>query len=206
MHGLGNVQYAAQDTRALTPPRSELPGPSQQKATIKIADDDAAAAVICNPWHIQNIRQDNEYTDTTFSTHRQIGTKARIRANPANSESSRFVIYSEPGKLRLRLAEEIKAIDAFDGFQLGVHDYIEKFPKNSEYDLKQILDVEKRIAEAHETLELYKFTLRRVRDEALKALRCQGNLGPQRVLLLLKDNIAKLINAGQAKPSGAKPE
>ena len=199
MHELGNVQYAAQGTRALTPPRNELPGPSQLKATIKIADDDAAAAVIRNPLHIQNIQQDNEYTDTLFSARRSIGTKARTRANPSNSESSRFVIYSEPSKLRLKLAKEIKAIDAFDGFQLGVHDNIEKFPKNSEFVLNQILDVEKRMTKAHEALELYKFTLKRIRAEALKALWCQGNLGPQRVLLLLKDNIAKLMNAGWAK-------
>jgi hypothetical protein len=195
MHELGNVQYAAQGTRALTPPRNESPNPSQKKATIKIADDDAAAVVIRNPWHIQDIQQDNEYTDALFSARRPIGTKA----NPSNSESSRFVIYSEPSKLRLKLAEEIKAIDAFDGFQLGVHDNIEKFPKNSEFVLNQILDVEKRMAKVHETLELYKFTLKRVRAEAFKALRCQGNLGPQRVLLLLKDNIAKLNNALQVK-------
>ena len=198
MHELGNVQYAAQGTRALTPPRNELPGPSQQKATIKIADDDAAATVIRNPRHIQNIQQDNEYTDALFSARRSIGTKARTRANPADSESSRFVVYSEPSKLRLKLAEEIKAIDAFDGFQLGVHDNIEKFPKNSEFILKQVLDVEKRMAEAHETLELYKFTLKRIRSEALKALRCQGNLGPQRVLLLLRETIAKEHTTKQA--------
>lgn len=208
MHELGNVQYAAQGTRALTPPRNELPGPSQKKAKIKIADDDAAAAVIRNPWYIQDIQQDNEYTDALFSASRQIETKARAKANPANSESSRFVVYSEPSKLRLKLAEEIREIDAFDGFQLGVHDNIEKFPKNSEFVLKQVLDVEKRMTKAHENLELYKFTLKRIRSEALKALRCQGNLGPQRVLRLLKDNIAKLNNAGQTKDkqSDANPE
>ena len=74
-----------------------------------------------------------------------------------------------------------------------MHDKIEKFPKNSEFVLKQVLEVEKRMAEDHETLELYKFTLRRIRQEALKALRCHGNLGPQRALLLLRETVAKNI-------------
>ena len=45
--------------------------------------------------------------------------------------------------------------------------------------------------------KLYKFTLRRIQADALKALRCQGNLGPQRVLHLLKETIAKENTADQ---------
>jgi hypothetical protein len=52
--------------------------------------------------------------------------------------------------------------------------------------------------EDHETLELYRFTLRRVREEALRALRCQGNIGPQRALHLLRESIAKEMITGQA--------
>lgn len=67
MHELGNVQYAAQGTQALKPPRNEMPDPTQETATITIADDDATAAVIRNPWHTQDTQQDNQYTDGLFS-------------------------------------------------------------------------------------------------------------------------------------------
>ena len=52
--------------------------------------------------------------------------------------------------------------------------------------------------EDHETLELHSVTLRRVREEALRALRCQGNIGPQRALRLLKESIAKKMITGRA--------
>jgi len=198
MHELGNVQYAAQGTRALNRPRNELPDPTQKTAKVTIADDDAAAAVISDPRHTQSIQLDSEYTYAQFSASLPIDAKDRTRAKMVSSESSRYHVYSEPGELRLKLADEIKAINSFDGFLLGVHDKIEKFPRRSQFDLKQILDIEKHTAELYETLELYKFTLRRIRAEAFKALRCQGNLGPQRALDLLKDNIAKLDAAGLA--------
>ena len=183
MHELGNVQNAAQGMRALTPRQDELPDPEQKAATITIADD-AAAAIISNP----------------PDTRTQTGSKT------VSPDSSRFHIYSEPGKQRVKLEGEIKAINAYDGFLLGVHDKIEEFPRHSEFGLEQVLDVEKRMAEVHETLELYKFTLKRVREEAFKALRCQGNLGPERALDLLKDNIAELIAAAQAKDEQAVAE
>lgn len=199
MHELGNVQHAAQGTSALIPARNELSGPTQKTAKISIADDDAAAAVISNQQHTQNIQKDYEYTYAQFSASRSKETKARTRAKIVSSGSSRYHVYSEPGKLRVKLADEIKAINSFDGFLLGVHDKIEKFPRRSEFGLKQILDIEKRKAELYETLELYKFTLKRIRAEALKALQCQSNLGPQRALKLLKNSIAELNAASQAK-------
>jgi hypothetical protein len=194
---LGNVQYVAQGTRTLNLPRNELPDPTH-KTVKKIEVDDAAAAVIGNPQHMQDIQQDSEYTYAQFSASRRNDVKARAKAKMVSSESSRYHVYSEPSELRLKLADEIKAINSFDGFLLGVHDKIEEFPRRSEFGLEQILDIEQRTAKLYETLELYKFTLRRIRAEAMKALRCQANLGPQRALNLLKDNIAKLIAAGQA--------
>jgi hypothetical protein len=196
MHELGNVQQAAQAARAFTPPRNELHGTPRETAKIIIADDDAAAAVIRDPRHPQDLQKNNEYSYTLFSSSRQTETKAHTKAKPAASDSSRNVVYSNPGKLRVKLENDIKAINAYDGFLIGIYDKIEKFPKHSEFVLKQILDVEKRMAEVHEALELYKFTLKRIKEEALKAIRCQGKLGPQRVLHLLKDSIAKEIAAG----------
>jgi len=197
MHELGNVQHAAQGTRALKPPRNEMPDPIQETATIKIADDDAAVAVIRNPWQIQDVQQDNGYADVLFSASRPTETEPTNKAITAASESSEYRIYSDPSKLRVKFADEIKAINSFDGFLLGVHDKIEKFSKQTEFDLEQVLDVEQRVGELYETLELYKFTLKQIRAEALKVLQCQGNLGPQRALHLLKETIANQNAAGQ---------
>jgi len=191
MHELGNVQHAAQGTRALKPPRDEMSDPIQEAATITIAADDAAAAVFRNPSQTQNIQKDNQYSDALFSASRPTETKARTKASTAASESSTQIVYSEPGKLKVKLADEIKAINSYDGFLLGVYDKIEKFSRHTQFGLEQVLDVEQNIAELHETLELYKFTLKRIIAEALKALRCQGNLGPRRVLRLLRENISK---------------
>jgi len=171
MHELGNVQHAAQGTRALTPPRNELPDPTQKTAKIKIADDDAAAAV--------------------FESRHSIDILP-------TSENSTFSIYSESSEYVKWLGNEIKEINAYDGFLLGIHDKIEKFKKHTQFTLEQILDVEEYKAKLYENLELYKFTLIRIRAEALKALRCQGNLGPRRVLRLLKETIGRRDTVGKS--------
>jgi len=203
MHELGNVQHAAQDMRAFKPARHEMPDPKKETATIKIADDDAAAAVIRNPWHTQDVQQDYQHTDALFSASRPTKTESRTKAIPATSDSSRYHVYAEPSKLRVKLANEIRAINAFDGFLLGVHDKIEKFPRHSRFGLEQVLDVEQYKVKLYKALELYKFTLIRIRAEAIKALQCQGNLGPQRVLRLLKDSVSKQKTSEQAKEEQA---
>jgi len=187
MHELGNVQHDAQGIRALTTSRNESLNPAQETVNITNAYDDAAAAVIRDPLQTQ----DNQDTNAPFSTSRPNMTESQTKANPADTESPTLVVYSDPSELRLKIADEIKAVNAFDGFLLGVHKKIEKFAKKSEFSLQQVLDVEKRMAEDHETLELYRLTLRWGREEALKALRCQGNAGPQRALRLLRESIAK---------------
>lgn len=191
MHELGNVQHAAQGTRALKPPRNEMPDPIQEKATIKIADNDAAVAVIRNPWHTQNVQQDSRNTNAFLST------------GQPTSESSTFSIYSDPSELVAWLRDEIKAINSFDGFMLGVHDQIEKFSRHTQFGLEQVLDVEQHQAKLYESLELYKFTLKQMKAEALKTLRCQGNLGPQRVLQFLRESISKPKTTEQAKEEQA---
>lgn len=203
MPELGNVQHAAQCTRALKPPRDEMPDPIQETATITIADDDAAAAVVRNPRQTGDVQQGNQYTDCPFSASRPTETESRTKANTAASGSSRYYVYADPSELRIKLANEIKAINAYDGFLLGVHDKIEKFSRHTQFGLEQILDVEQNIAELHETLELYKFTLKRIISEALKALRCQGNLGPRKVLRLLRENIAEQKTARQVNEEQA---
>ena len=191
MHELGNVQYAAQGTRALKPPRNEMPDPTKDTATIKIADHDAAVAVIRYPWQTEDVQKDNRYPDAVFSASRSTEAEPGPKAITPTSEKSRYHVYSDPGKLQVKLADEIKAINAYDGFLLGVYDKIEKFSRHTEFSLEQVLDVEQRMGELYETLELYRFTLKRIKSQALKALRCQGNLGPQRALHLLKESISK---------------
>jgi hypothetical protein len=190
MHGLGNVQHDAQSIRALTAAPNESSNPTQETTNITNAYnayDDAAAAVICDTRQ----SQDNQDTNAPFSASRPNMTETQIKANPANSKSPTFVVYSDPSNIRLKTADEIKVIYSFGGFLLGVHEKPEKFAKKSEFNLQQILDVEKRMAEDHETLELYRFTLIRVREEAFRALRCQGNIGPQRALHLLRESIER---------------
>ena len=195
---LGNVQHAAQGMRALKLPRNEMSDPTQETATIKIADDDASAVVIQHRFYTQDV-QDGHPADTPFSPSIPPSKENGTKASSPTSESSPYSVYTDPGKLVSKLRKEIDAINSFDGFLIGVHDKIDKFSKNTEFSLDQVLDVEQRIAKLHEKLELSKFSLPRVKAEAFKVVRCQGNLGPMRALHLLRDNIAKLNNSKQAK-------
>ena len=203
---LGNVQHAAQGMRALKLPRNETPDPTQKTATIKIADDDAATAVIRHRFYTQDV-QDDRSADSPFSPAQPTSNEAGTKVTSPTSESSPYSVYSDPSKLVTKLRKEIEAINSYDGFLIGVHDKIDEFSKNTEFSLDQVLDVEKRIAKLHEKLELSKFSLPRVKAEAFKVVRCQGNLGPMRALHLLRDNIAKLNNARQSKGQGdSEPE
>ena len=48
--------------------------------------------------------------------------------------------------------------------------------------------------ETQSTLEINTLTQNQIQAEPYKAMRCQGNLGPSRVLNMLRDNIAQLNN------------
>jgi len=196
---LGNVQHATQGARVTNPAQNEIPAPTKEAATIKIADDDAAASVIRHRFYAQDVQQDGRPADTPFSPAQPTSNETGTKAASPTSESLPYSVYSDPSKLVTKLRKEIEAINSFDGFLIGVHDKIDEFSKHTEFSLDQVLDVEQRMAELHEKLELSKFSLPRVKAEAFKVLRCQGNLGPMRALHLLRDNIAKLNNASQAK-------
>lgn len=198
MHELGNVQYAAQGARALKPPRNELPDPIKEKATIKFVDDDTAVALVGKLWHPQEIQQDSPNADALLSTNRPTNTNSQSNVIPLTSESASLSVYSNPSEFVAWLKDEIKAINSFDGFLLGVHEKIEEFTEQTEFGLEQILDVEQNITELHETLELYKFSLQRITADAIKALRGQGNLEPQRVLHLLRESVSMPKTVEQA--------
>lgn len=225
MYELGNVQLAAQGTRALKLPRKEPTGPTQETVTIRIAADDAAAAVIRNPLHAQtaDAQEGDLNADGLFSQHQSMkstltGVREKLaklgeltEENASGSfsaktlaldmeaqtedissdiENSGYSIYSNVSNSLAALREEIEAINSYDGFLLGVQEKIEKFTTQAEFELKQILDVEQSIAEQNSTLEIAKFTLRRIHMEQVKALRNPMKLDPERVLYLLKDDVA----------------
>jgi hypothetical protein len=205
MHELGNVQNAAHGTRALKPPWNEMPDPTKETVTIRIADDDAAAAVIRNPLHTQDVQQDSQNTDARSSASRPTKTETLTKAIMATPESSRQIVYSDPSELVAWLRDEIKAINSFDGFMLGVYEKIEKFTTQVEFSLEQILDIEQNMAKRNSTLEIGKFSLVRIRMERVKALRSQGNLEPERVLHLLEDVVASPSTAQQVLTRIAAP-
>lgn len=198
MHELGYVQLTAQGARVTIPAQKGDPARKNKAALTKIADDDAAAAVIRHSFCTRDVRDDRS-ADTPFSPSIPPGKETVTKSIRVKSESPKSSVYTDPGKLVTKLRREIEAINSFDGFLIGVHNRIEEFSKNTEFDLDQVLDVEKRIAKLNETLELSKFSLPRVKAEAFKMLRCQGQLGPMRVLNLLRDSIAKLNEAERAK-------
>lgn len=105
-------------------------------------------------------------------------------------------VYSDVSELLMRFRDEVEKIKSFDGFLLGVYDKIENFKPTAEFDLDQVQDVEEHMAKVTSKLELGVFSLARVREEALKALRCQDEPQPDRDLNLLKDEAQK-PNAGQ---------
>ncbi len=121
---------------------------------------------------------------------------AQIRHN----KTSVSRVYSDVSELLDRFREEVDQIRSFKGFLIGVHEKIEHFSNQAEFKLNQVSDVGEHIIDVNEDLELGIFTLTRVREDALKALRCQESPEPQRVLALLKDNAHKPNAGGQATP------
>lgn len=177
---LGNSQNATYIEYVTNPTQNCIPDAIKKKTSTKIDDDDAAVAVIRNPLYteIANIQQDDGYDNSSETQTIESGQAVK---NP------RHIIYTEVSEQLAKLRREIEAINSFGGFLLGVHDKIQEFKENAEFSLRQVLDVEKHMAELNMTLEIGQFSLARVKEQALKVLRCQENLEPDRVLHLLKD-------------------
>jgi hypothetical protein len=108
-----------------------------------------------------------------------------------NADMTTGHVYSDVSELLAQFREEVEKIKSFDGFLLGVHDKIEQFKPPAEFDLDQVQDVEQHMAEVTSKLELGVFSLSRVREKALKALRSQDEPQPERVLKLLGDEPQK---------------
>ena len=121
------------------------------------------------------------------------------------SATSASRVYTDVSELLSRFREEVKEIRSSDEFLIGVHDKIEQFSNQAEFKLGQVDAVGEHMIDVNENLELGIFTLARVREEALKALRCQEAPDPLRALTLLKDNTDKPNAAERATPPEAGP-
>ncbi len=220
---LGPIQIVARGAWATNRTQKEISDSKNTTAPTKIADDDAAAAIIrhARRAEISNAQQDTDNANITPTPAQKmrdfcIAIRDRIAEmitladqiasgrssarnlakdmeNPAEAarntpESSEYPVYSDISELLTTVRDEIEAINSFEGFLLGVHEKIEKFTTHAEFDLEQILDVEKNMTQRNTTLEIGIFSLARVREQALKVLRCQEDLEPERVLHLLKDS------------------
>lgn len=116
-----------------------------------------------------------------------------------SSEVSPTCVYSDVSSLLSYFREAVKEIRSFEGFLIGVHDKIEKFLPQAEFDLNQVQNVEDHMANMTARLELGIFSLAHVREEALKALRGQHSSEPQRAFARLEDNVHESnANAEQA--------
>jgi len=124
---------------------------------------------------------------------RQTGEKLEADAEHIknNADMTERHVYSDVSELLARFKKEIGKIRSFDGFILGVHDKIERFSPPAEFDLDQVQDVMQHMADVTSRLELGVFSLARVREKALKALRSQDEPEPERVLKLLEDEAQK---------------
>jgi len=87
------------------------------------------------------------------------------------------------------LKNEIEAIGDFQEFMLDVHEKIEEVTQYVQFRLDQDADVDQNIPELKNNLELGKFTVDRMREEALRALQGQAHLEHERVLNILKNSV-----------------
>jgi len=168
---------------------------TEQNPFLNLSIEDTLAAVQKKVAELKQLAQD--ILSGRFSA-RQTGDKLEADAEDIrnNAKMTAGHIYSDVSELLTRFRDEVEKIKSFDGFLLGVHDKIENFKPQAEFDLDQVHDVEEHMAKVTSKLELGVFSLARVREKALKALRCQDEPQPERVLKLLDDEAQK-PNAGQ---------
>jgi hypothetical protein len=163
---------------------------SERNPFLNLSIEDTLAAVQKKVAELKQLAKD--IRNGRFSA-RQTGDKHEENAEVIknNTDLTEKRVYSDVSKLLARFKEEIEEIKSFDGFLLGVPDKIERFSPPAEFDLDQVQDVMQHMAEVTSKLELGVFSLARVREKALKALRCKDEPQPDRVLKLLEDDTKK---------------
>lgn len=169
---------------------------TERNPFLNLSIEDTLAAVQKKVAELKQLAKD--IRNGRFSA-RQTGDKLEKNAEDIknNAGMTEKRVYTDVSKLLAHFREEVEKIKSFDGFLLGVHDKIERFSPPAEFDLDQVQDVMQHMAEVTSKLELGVFSLARIREKALKALRCQDEPQPDRVLKLLEDDTQKSNAAEQ---------
>jgi hypothetical protein len=226
---LGNLLSAFASERAANTTEKRISSSAKPTRIRTVPDDDAAVADIRNGHRLQQAKQDGQDAHLRFMTIEEIMAAIRERLEKFRElmesiRSGRFSaynlaeeleatargrsgaatpkrrVYSDVSELLAHFRDEISEIQSFHGFLLGVYEKFEQFQAPAEFDLNQVRDVEEHMAEVNSNLELGIFTLARVREKALRALRCQEDSEPERVLKLLEDDVKKPGNSVQVEP------
>ena len=95
--------------------------------------------------------------------------------------------YADTGQALTTFKTELAQTSGSGEFMLGLDDTTDEINGRSEFGFGQVGDVEKNMSEANQNLELGAFSLARVREQAMKALRSDAP-EPERVLFLLLDS------------------
>ena len=163
---------------------------AERNPFLNLSIEDTLAAVQQKVAGIKQLAE--EIRNGRFSA-RQTGEELEAEAEDIrnNTDTAKRRVYSDVSELLARFKEEIGKIRSFDGFLLGVHDKIERFSPPAEFDLDQVQDVMQHMADVTSRLELGVFSLARIHEQALKALRSQDEPQPERVLKLLEDDSQK---------------
>ncbi len=178
---------------------------AERNTFLNLSTDDTLAGVQKKVAELSQLAE--EIRGGRFSA-KHIGNKLEADAEDIGNSADMTAgcVYSDVSELLARFKEEIGKIKSFDGFLLGVHDKIERFSPPAEFDLDQVQDVMDHMADVTSKLELGVFSLARIREKALKALRSQDEPQPERVLKLLEDETQKPNAAEQPVTHTATPE
>ncbi len=173
MGNVGKVSSVSHSgAAAVGPNRYAVSGLARTSAT-GITDDDKGAATIRSAARTQRA-----------GGRRDIG-------GPDPAATSAQAMRDFVRAVRERIAELIsllEQISSFDGFPLGGREGIEQLNASAEFGLDQVRGVEQHVAETNAESELGIFSLARLREQAMRTLRCQDP-EPGRVLLLLQDTL-----------------
>jgi hypothetical protein len=217
-----NVPDAGSNTHVIDATGNGAHNSAKATASIKIADDDAAAAIINNLLRAGAANNPlNSNKDITIIgiikenllSLKQLAKKLEGRLRELGNNADDFTssgvlerlkeqieVFTAGGVLENlkkeiealkssnngleNLKKEIEAILAFEESLLGVHEKIDKLTKYVEFRLEQLPGNEE-----NNNLEISKLTISRMRQEALRAMRGQAHLDPERVLSFLKNAV-----------------
>ncbi|UCC97029.1 MAG: hypothetical protein JSW66_14430 [Phycisphaerales bacterium] len=211
MGELGRISGTANGGAEATYPTRNGILRSAKAAPAKVPDDDAAAATIRNahrpevsgtsqnigfakraPTRVEMIR------DFLKGVEAKVAKLIELVKEVGSGSFSYQNLQQEAEALGAALANRWKQVPAaFSQAQLDSGSPFSVAPSSSyskaaavmEFRLDRILEIERSLAERRALSQVDAFSLARVRERALKALRCQQNLEPERVLFLLQNDV-----------------